>query len=123
MLGGVDLPKSQLVMIFIIKHVHEISIERMNVLHAWEVSDDLCELVMVVLLCELDLSKVESSNATDVVLFVDDGGRLSLGFGEDDIDEVLGGGNHLDLLEVILRRRHGGCVGVFARFLNISDYM
>merc|ERR1712180_2962 len=104
-------------MILIVQHVHEISIEWMDILHAGEISDDLSELVMVVLLCELDLSEIEASYAGDVVLLVDDGGGLALGFGEDDIDEILGGGDHLDLLEVVLRRRHGECLMFLHVFL------
>ena len=62
---------------------------------------------MVVLLSELDFAQIEASDATDGVVLVDDSWSFSLGFREDNIDKICGGGNDLDLLEVILRRRHG----------------
>ena len=38
---------------------------------------------------------------------MDDGGRLPLGLGEDDVDEVLGRRHDRDLLEVVLHHRDG----------------
>ena len=71
---------------------------------------------MVVLLCELDLAQIETSDTTDGIVLVDDCWSFSLGFREDYINEICRGGNDLDLLEVVLRRRHGD-VFLFARFL------
>ena len=57
---------------------------------------------MECLLGELDFSGVELANPGYLEVFTDDRGRLALGAREDDVDEVLGGGNHSDLLEVIV---------------------
>lgn len=47
----------------------------------WEVCENLREAVVVVLLCELHLPHIKMSDAVDLVMFVDDGGRLPLCFG------------------------------------------
>ena len=54
------------------------------------------------LLGELDLSRVELANSGYLEVLADDGGRLALGTRKDDIDEILGRGNHRDLLEVVV---------------------
>lgn len=46
-----------------------------------EVGEDLREAVVVVLLREFNLPHVEVSDSVDLVVLVDDGRRLPLGFG------------------------------------------
>lgn len=47
----------------------------------WEVGENLREAVVVVLLRELHLAHVKMSDAVNLVMFVDDCGRLPLRFG------------------------------------------
>ncbi len=54
------------------------------------------------LLGELDLFRVELANSGYLEVLADDRGRLALGAREDNINEILGGGNHRDLLEVVV---------------------
>ena len=58
-------------------------------LHHWELGEYTCKLVMVVLLGILDFSDIELSDPTDGILLVDDRGRLTLGFTQYDVYEVL----------------------------------
>lgn len=51
---------------------------------------------------EFYFSHVESSDSGDVVSWMHDSGGLSLGFRQDDIYHVLGRGNGLDVLEVVV---------------------
>ena len=50
---------------------------------------------------ELDLTHIELPDAHDVVVRMDDGGRLALRLGEDGIDQRVGSRHGLDLLEVV----------------------
>ena len=54
----------------------------MTHLQLGEVGEDLCETIMVVLLCELDLAHVEMTDAVDLIVLVDHGGGLALCFGQ-----------------------------------------
>ena len=54
------------------------------------------------LLCELDFSGVELANSGYLEVLADDRRRLALRAREDNVDEILGGGNHRDLLEVVV---------------------
>lgn len=53
----------------------------MTYVKLWEVGEDLGQAVVVVLLCELHFPHVKMSDAVDLVMFVDDCGRLPLCFG------------------------------------------
>ena len=102
MLCGVDLPQCQLVMVFVVQNVHEVGVERVDVIQLGEFVQYGRKLVVEVLLGELHLPRVELSDSGYLVVFVDHGGSLALGLGEDDVNEVLGRGHYSDLLEVIV---------------------
>lgn len=57
---------------------------------------------MVVLLGEFDLLSVELPYSGDFKTFVDDSWSLSLGFGENDVNEVTCCRNNSNLLEVVV---------------------
>lgn len=76
--GGVQLAQSQFVMVLVVQHVHQIRIERMDIVQFREILDDLRQSVVEILLRVFDLSRVERTDARDLVAFVDNGGRLSL---------------------------------------------
>lgn len=100
--SSVDMSKCDFVMILVVDDVDEIGIEGVDVVELGEVVKDFGELLMDILTAELDLSHVEGSDSGNVVAWVDDSGGLSLSFGKDDVDKVSGGGDDLDLLEVII---------------------
>ena len=80
-LGGVDLAQSQFVVVLVVEDVHEVGVERMNIIQLRELHHYRGQLVVKRLLCELDLFRVELSNAGDLEVPVDDGGRLTLRLG------------------------------------------
>lgn len=100
--GSVNMSQCDFVMILVVDNVDKISIEGVDVVELGEVVKDFSELLMDILTAELDLSHVERSDSGDVVAGMDDSGGLSLSFGKDDVDKVSGGGDDLDLLEVII---------------------
>lgn len=106
--GSVDMSQCDFVMILIVDNVDKISIEGMDIVELGEVLKDFSELFMDILTAELDLSHVERSDSGDVITGMDDSWGLSLCFGKDDVDKVSGGGDDLDLLEVIIHVP--GCV-------------
>lgn len=52
---------------------------------------------------ELHFARVEVTNAGDFVARVHDGGRLALGLGKRDVNEVTGVGHDHNRLEVVVR--------------------
>ncbi len=66
-----------------------------------EVSEDLRKLVVERLLSVFHLAHVKLTNAADGIARVDDSGRLALGAGQSDVDEVLARRHRLNLLEVV----------------------
>lgn len=57
----------------------------------WEVSEDLRQSIVVVLLSELHLPHVKMANTVDLVMLMHHCGRFPLGFGQSDVDEILQG--------------------------------
>jgi hypothetical protein len=100
---GVELTQRQLVVVLVVQDVHEVGVEGVDLFELGELVEYLRYLVVVVLLRVLDLARVELANAADGVLLVDDGGRLALRLGQDDVDKVLGRRHHSHLLEVVVR--------------------
>ena len=89
-------------MVFVIEHVHKVSIERVNVVQLRELVQHGRQLVVKVLLSELDFSGVELPDSGDLVVFVDHSRGLALSLGQDDVYEVLGRRYDSDLLEVVV---------------------
>ena len=78
MLGSIDLAQGKFVVVLVIEDVHEVGVERMDVVELGELADDGGQLVVIGLLGELHLAGVEAANTGDLVMAVDDGRRLSL---------------------------------------------
>lgn len=89
-------------MVPVVEHVHEIRVKGMHIVELRKFVQDGRQLVVERLLGELDLSGVELADSGYLEVFADDRRRLALGAREDNVDEVLGGRNHRDLLEVIV---------------------
>ena len=96
-----DITKPYLV----IEHVDQICIEGMEIVQLGKLGENEGKLLAEVCLRELDLPHVEASDPRDLVVPVDDCGSLPLGLREHNVCEVLGGGDHSYLLEVV--ERHG----------------
>ena len=103
MSGGVDLTQSQLVMIPIVEDVHQVGVERMDVLKLWELGQNDGQLLVEARLSELDLSHVEGSDSADLEMSVNDGRSLALSLGQDDVGEVRSRRHDRNLLEVVVR--------------------
>ena len=58
-LGGVELPQGQLVVVFIVEDVQKIGVERVNVVQFRKLGDYSSEFIVEGLLGELDLLRVE----------------------------------------------------------------
>mmetsp|Transcript_19433 Transcript_19433/g.74612 ORF Transcript_19433/g.74612 Transcript_19433/m.74612 type:complete len:651 (-) Transcript_19433:57-2009(-) len=101
----VQLAQGELVVVPVVQHVHEIGVERVDLVEDREVIEDTRELVVEVLLRILDLPHVELPDSADSIALVNDRWRLPVGLRQDDVNEVVRAGHDLNLFEVVLR--HG----------------
>ena len=85
----------------IIKNVDEVCIERAKVVKLGELGEDQGQLLAKVGLRELHLPHVKTPDPGDLIVPVDHRRRLPLGFGQYNVCEVLGRGDHSDLLEIV----------------------
>ena len=109
-LGRVGLPQGQLVVVFVVEDVHKVSVERMDVVQFRKLGQYGGQFVVERLLRELNLFGVKLSNSRYLHVLVDDGRRFALRLGENNVDKVLGGRHHRNLLEVVvshLQDTHG----------------
>ena len=74
-----QLPQSQLVVILVVQHIHEVRIEWVNVVHLWKATDNGQQLVMPRGRCVLHFPHIKRPYALDGVAFMHHGGRLPLG--------------------------------------------
>ena len=102
-LSGVDLTQGQLVVVLVVQDVHEVPVEGVYVVQLRELGYDGGQLVVVVLLGELDLARVELADPADLVVAMDHGWSLALCLRQDDVDEVLRRRDHSYGLEVVMR--------------------
>lgn len=77
---GVNLSKSQFVMIFVVKNIHQISVKRMNVVELWEFLNNLAQTIVKALLGEFYFASVESTNSRDFIILVNYGRSFALSF-------------------------------------------
>lgn len=85
----VELTQRQFVMILVVQNIHQISIERMDIIQFREVLDDLCQSIVEILLREFDFAYVEGTYPRYFVAFVYNGWRFALCFRQHYVDEVL----------------------------------
>ena len=120
LLGRVDLPQSELVVISVVERVAQVGVEGVYVREAGEVVEHGREPLGDRLLGKLDLAHVEGPDAGDLVARMDDRGGAALGPGQDNVDEVVRRRDRGHLLEVVGRHGHTGgswkesaeCVGL-----------
>ncbi len=89
-------------MVLVVQDIHEISIEGMDVIQLRKLVQDGCQFVTKVLLGEFYLAGVEGPYSGYLVVLVDHSRCLALCLRQNNIYEVLGGGYHGDLLEVVV---------------------
>merc|ERR1719160_1457480 len=111
-------PSANLV-IAVIQDVTEVCVEGMDIIDAWEFSEYLAELLIVRGLTELDLAHVEVADACDFEARMDDSGSLPIRLGQDNVDELLGIRNYLELLELV--HIHDPSVPLVARLIQEVD--
>lgn len=70
MSSSVDLSKSQFVVILVVKYVHKISIEGMNVVELWKFLNNLTQTIVEILLREFYFSSVKCTNTRYLVILV-----------------------------------------------------
>ena len=105
MFGSVYLTKSQLVVVLIVQDVHEVGVERVNLVKSRKFVQNGGKLVVKRLLRELDLSGVKLADSRYLKVLADHGRRFPLGARENDIHKVLRRRHHCDLLEVVVAHR------------------
>jgi hypothetical protein len=103
---GIHLTQSDLKVISVVKDVHEIGIEGVNIVQSGKLIHNLLEFFAGGLLSELHLSHVKLPNTNDVEVGVDHSRRLSHGTGEDRVDQVIRGKDGLNRFPVV-DERHG----------------
>ena len=91
----------------VIKHIHEVSVERVDILELGELCQDKCELLRKIGLCKFHFSHVKASDSGYLIVLVDHSRSLPLGLRQHDVSEVLAGGHHADLLKVIVGHLDG----------------
>ena len=85
----------------IIQNIDEVCIERVKIVELGKLGEDQGQLLTEVGLRELHLPHVKTPDPRDLVVPVDHRRRLPLGFGQYNVCEVLGRGDHGNLLEVV----------------------
>ena len=95
------MPESQLVVVSIVKDVHEIGVERVDVIQFGEPIDDASQLFVYGLLHEFDLAHVELSDTLDLEACRDLGRGLPLCLRQSDVDQVIRVWNFDDVFEVV----------------------
>ena len=107
-LGLVDVTEGQLVMITVVEDVHEIRVERVDIVQLGETIDNCGKFLTDCLLHELDLTHVKLADAVDFETLADLRGRLALRLGQHDIDEVVCLGDLDDGFEVVCTSHQKG---------------
>ena len=106
--SSVDLTQGQLVVVPVVEDVHQICVERVDVLQLWKLGQDDGQLLVEAGLRKLDLAHVESPDSADLEVPVHHRRRFPLRLGQDDVGEVLRRRDDGNLLEVVVRHL---CVG------------
>jgi len=76
-------------MVLVVEHIHEVSIERMNIVEAWKIIENLLKTFMESGLGKFDFAHVKCANACDGQTLVDDGRCLALDVGEHGVNKHL----------------------------------
>jgi len=100
--SSVDVAQGDFVMILVVDDVDKISVEGVDIVELGEAFEDFSVFFMDVFAGELDFSHVEGSDSVDGIAGMDDSGGFTLGFGENNVGEVIGIGDDLDLFEIIV---------------------
>ena len=101
--SSVDLTQGQLVVVPVVEDVHQICVERVDVLQLWKLGQNDGQLLVEAGLRKLDLAHVESPDSADLEVPVHHRRRLPLRLGQDDVGEVLRRRDDGNLLEVVVR--------------------
>ena len=91
-------------MVSIVQHVHEITVERMDVVQLGEAVDDGSQLFVQGRLHKFDLAHVEFANTRNVEACGDHGRCLALSLRQTDVHQLGRVRDLLDLLKVVAHR-------------------
>jgi hypothetical protein len=80
------VPKSQFVVILVVKDVEKISVKGVNIFDFREIFQNVEQLLIQSLLTEFNFPHVERPDSADCIARVDDCGGFSLCLGQNDID-------------------------------------
>mmetsp|Transcript_9210 Transcript_9210/g.22947 ORF Transcript_9210/g.22947 Transcript_9210/m.22947 type:complete len:243 (+) Transcript_9210:1379-2107(+) len=101
LLGRIDLTQCQLVVVAVVQHVAKICVERVDVVNLREVLQDLAEFLPICCLTELHLPHVEAADPRDLKARLHNRRSLPVCFGQDDVHQLLGRGDGLNLFELV----------------------
>ncbi len=88
-------------MVLIIEDVHQVCVERMDIVKLREAVHNASQLLIDDFLHVLDLAHVKLSDTRDLEVSVDLCRSLPLGLGEGDVNKLIGFRDLLDLLEIV----------------------
>ena len=95
------MTQGQLVVVLVVEDVHQVGVERVDVVQLRETVHDRCQLLVHRLLHELHLAHVEFPDTRDLEVLMDLSRRLSLRLGQRNVDQLVRLGDLSDLLKVI----------------------
>lgn len=101
----VNVTQCQLIMISVVKNVHQISIEWMNIIQLWECIDDSLKFFIYSWLHEFYFSHVKLPDSWDLESSCDLSWSFSLCFRQSNINQLGGWWNLLDGFEIIAHIR------------------
>lgn len=88
-------------MVLVVEDIEEVAVERVDVFDFGEVLEHVGDFFIEGLLAELDFAHVKGSDSADGIARMYDGGCFSLGFWENNVDEVCSWGDYLDGFEIV----------------------
>jgi hypothetical protein len=100
--------------------MEKITIERVDIIQAWELINDSGQLFIEVLLSIPNLAHIKLPNARDSISLVDNSWCLPLSAGQDYVNEVLPRRDNSDLLEIVLHHLVDICSATYSCNTNNS---
>ena len=88
-------------MVAVVEHVHQVGVERVDVVQLWEAFDDSSQLFIDRLLHEFDFAHVEFADPLNLEALANLGRRLALRLREHNVDQIVGLWDLDNLLEVV----------------------
>lgn len=80
MASRIQCAQRQFVVVLVVENVHQIGIERMDVVQFWKILNNLRETIVKILLREFNFAHIKCSDAGYFVAFVNNGWCFADGF-------------------------------------------